>query len=142
MSPTTLKKLTKSRDLGFLFERRNKKPWYFKLWYWGVRPKLNTVKSEIMSWPFRIKNGFDYRDTCSLDCSIAKYIIPRLKHLKKHKFGYPCGLTDKKWSKILDKILFALEKIADNNYFYDKKTDKKIAEGLELLGKYFRNLWY
>jgi len=116
-------------------------PWYHKLWYWYVKPVIYNIKSEIVSWPFRIKNGFDYRDTWSLDIATAEWVLPRLKHLHKNLHGYPDGLTFKKWKGYITKMIFALEKVADTDYYFDKKTDKKIVEGLELYGKYFRNLW-
>lgn len=133
-----------NKEVSFLSEikwSRKGLPWYFKLYFWRVKPKIDIVVSEIKSWPFRIKNGFDYRDTWNLDYNVAKYVLPRLKHLRNNNEGYPVGLTHKKWLRIEDKMIFAFEKLMDKDYFYDKKTDKKLQEGLDLFGKYFRNLW-
>ena len=121
-----------------------KRPWYEKTYdavRFFFRGIYYSIYSEVHSWPFRFMNGFDYRDTWSLDQSIAEYTYPRLKHLRSKLHGYPDGLTFKKWEKIIDKMLFAFEKVLDEDYLYDKRTDKKVQAGLELFGKYFRNLW-
>ena len=47
----------------------------------------------------------DYKETWSLDCTIAKFIIPRLKLYKKVINGYPGRLNSvEQWYEILDKI--------------------------------------
>lgn len=138
----TNKQLTKLNSwFAGLEQERKEKSWYWKLWFWYIKHYYYIIFGEIRSWGFRLKNGFDYRDTWSLDYNIAKYVYPRLKHLRDKKHGYPCGLTPKKWAKIMDKMLFAFEKILDPDYLYDKKTEKKIKEGLFLFGEYFQNLW-
>jgi len=128
-----------------LHDERDKLPWYFKLWYWYIKRILDKIESEVRSWPFRLKNGFDYRDTWSLDSSIARFVLPRLRHLRDNNHGHPCDLTDKKWIKIQNKMIKSFELILQDFQFIDMKTHKKeqkqIQEGLQLFAKYFQNLW-
>jgi hypothetical protein len=131
-------------DIESILNDRDKSPWYFKLWYWYTRPILDTLYSEVRSWPFRIKHGFDYRDCWNLDNSVANYVLPRLKYFRSHKGafqGYPTGLSVKKWEKIQDKMIFAFEQLVSQDYVYNKKIDKKVQEGLLLFSTYFRSLW-
>ena len=88
------------------------------------------------------------KETWSLDCNIAKYILPRLKLYKKLTIAYPgCGEanTPEKWDKILDKMIWSFEQIANDYEIYvsvnfknsdwmDKYNDlnNKIQEGLPL----------
>lgn len=52
------------------------------------------------------------RDTWSLDCTIAEYVLPRLKEYKKLTDVCP-GIEDadtaEKWDEILDKMITAFE---------------------------------
>lgn len=122
-------------------EERQAKPIYYKLWYWHIKPILDRIESEVRSWPFRIKNGFDYRDTWNLDYHIAKYTLPRLKYLRKNLHGYHPDMTMKEWKKTIDKMIYALDKEIEDSYKYSESVEKKIQEGVELFGKYFRHLW-
>ena len=96
------------------------------------------------------------KETWSLDCNIAKYILPRLKLYKKLTIAYPvCGEenTHEKWDKILDKMILSFEQIANDYEIYvsvnfknsdwmDKYNDlnNKIQEGLMLFAKWFQYL--
>jgi len=93
-------------------------------------------------------NGFDSSETWSLDNTIAKFTLPRLKYFRKNLHSYPPGLTIKKWKKIIDSMIFSLEEVA-NEYesaeflsIKDMKTyNKKLSKGLKNFGLYFSNLW-
>jgi hypothetical protein len=91
-----------------------------------------------------------------IDVEIAKTALPQIKELKKRGHGYPAGLSVKEWNKILDKIIWSMERTIDYGFFayYDKngkvkkrspkqvqKLFKKQQEGYELFGKYFTSLW-
>lgn len=88
------------------------------------------------------------RETWSLDITIAKYILPRLKAFKVHTNGYPSCLSSMdEWYEILDKMITAFQLITDGEIFEPKaesereKDNKIIDEGLELFRKYYFNLW-
>jgi hypothetical protein len=83
----------------------------------------------------------------SLDSSIAEFTIPLLKQLIEKRVGFPHELTDKKWNKILNKILHSME-CAKTNYwnektgkYYSNDEMEKVQEGLNLFAKHFTKLW-
>lgn len=116
---------------------------------------------------FRIRNGWDSSDTWSLDYTIAKFIVPRLKYFKKvnngisnkiykkyrdpnRKVSENMKLASKEWNKKLDKMILAFQRIIDEDedchVWEDKKywnKQEKIKEdGLKLFAEYFQDLWW
>lgn len=87
----------------------------------------------------RCENGFDDSETWSLDCTISKFIEPRLKRFKEIKAGYPSNLLEEEWDMILDKIIYAFECINKDNIF---DNEKQVSEGLNLFRKHFFDLWW
>lgn len=109
----------------------------------------------------------DPRECWDLDCTIAKFIIPRLKVFKRDSDCYP-GYGDidssEDWLKILDKMILAFEYVLENDtwwindsrykYFafdddanerYNKEYTRRrevIKEGLGLFAEYFMALWW
>jgi len=101
--------------------------------------------------------------------TVALFALPLVKRLRELDFGVPCCLRDdgesleetqKKWGKILDKIIYAFDsllidgelKVYEETLHQGKSVteackagreeSKKIQEGCELFGKYFTNLWW
>lgn len=96
----------------------------------------------------RMTRGWDDSEMWSLDHNLAKLILPRLKHFKEVRGGYPTFLSDKEWDEIIGKMVFAFEHYAGNPWDLDWKftpeaEDKKkqIQEGLDLFAKYYGHLW-
>lgn len=95
------------------------------------------------------ENGFSDTETWSLDSTISKFIIPRLKRFKEVSNGFPgdIDMTAEKWSIILDKIIFAFEfhLVADdwsnNKEGFDVEY-AKYEEGMQLFAKWFGHLWW
>ena len=90
---------------------------------------------------------FTNEELWSLDVTIAKFILPRLKRYKKHTDGYPGELTIKQWDGILDKMIFSFDFIATDKMWNVKnigneKMWKKVDEGLNLFAKWFNALWW
>lgn len=88
------------------------------------------------------------RETWSLDITIAKYILPRLKAFRKDVCGYPSSLgSKKKWYEIIDKMILSFQLIVDEKIFdtmYEderQKVENTINEGLNLFREYYFNLW-
>lgn len=56
------------------------------------------------------------RETWALDCTIAEFVLPRLKKFKKISLTYP-GIgeadTPEKWDAILDKMILAFQYCID-----------------------------
>lgn len=62
----------------------------------------------------KIRN-IKYKDIYSLDNTIARFILPRLKFYKKNVIGYPPDITLEEWKDILDKMILAFELILDTS---------------------------
>ena len=88
----------------------------------------------------KIKN----EELFNLDTTILEFTLPRLKKFKEKRCGYPCDLTDKKWDKVLGKMVWAIERHLgddDISIIHGSKEAQKVEEGLALFFKYFFNLW-
>ena len=123
----------------------------------------------------------DPYDTWSADHTLALIILPVLRQLKETNHGYggtdredapddpeygddraehePRGFSQKRWDYVMDEMIFAFEKIAEDIDWdldiwkkYDEQwTDeayeernaiqKRINNGLRLFGKYYQSLW-
>ena len=90
-----------------------------------------------------------YSDLWSLDITIANFVLPRLKKIKKENIGYP-GIdgmdTPEKWDEALDKMILAFEYVAhtfdmESHFDEDKRRQAVINEGLQLFAKWFQYLW-
>ena len=96
----------------------------------------------------RKKRGFDDRELCNFDHTIAKFVLPRLLSFKENKIVYPADLTMEMWDNILDGIIYSMQAIcdewagADMDLDFFISNDKKVRKGLKLFGEYFRNLWW
>ena len=96
------------------------------------------------------------KETWSLDVTLAKYIIPRLKKFKELENGYPGRGemdTPEKWDEALDKMIQAFEYVIDldeywiddprydytdimfgkNKEFYEKIKENKRSEDIRRL---------
>ncbi len=92
-----------------------------------------------------LTRGWSDRDTWSLDNTIAKFVLPRLKRFKDLNIGFPCTHSWEEWNKVLDDMIYAMEIVSDDvlNYTADEKVDwNRVNNGLELFGKHFRDLWW
>lgn len=86
------------------------------------------------------KHGIDQSEVWALDVTIAKFVLPRIKLLRKTTYGYPANLTPEKWDIILKKIqttfkITATDSLTPENY-------AKHQEGLDLFTTYYNNLWH
>jgi hypothetical protein len=53
--------------------------------------------------------GFSDSDTYSLDVTITKFVLPRLKRFKELHCGFPNGFTMETWDETIDKMINAFE---------------------------------
>lgn len=90
----------------------------------------------------RIDRGFDDSELWSLDVTISKFILPRLKTFKDVAGGYPGGMTENEWDELLDKMIVAFELHAQCKVSYTEEENEKIKEGLKIFSEYFGHLWY
>lgn len=92
----------------------------------------------------RLEQGFDDSETWALDHTIASFILPRLKcfYNNGNIMSHPYGLTNKKWNKIVSKMVQAFDLIVNTDAA--RRTDKEhevVNEGLDLFREYFFDLW-
>ena len=97
---------------------------------------------------FKKKHGFYEHESYGLDIHLIEWLLPRLKHFRKNLNGYPSGLSEKKWDKVLKQIEEGLTIHITDNYWYlendekDIKRDtKKVLKASRLLGKHLYDLW-
>jgi len=111
--------------------------------FWGKIHRLKSERRERRFFYQRLEDGFSDDDLWNLDSTIAKFVLPRLKRFREIEAGHPgCFEDPKDWYVILDKMIFAMEKIAtDEHCFPPKHESDKIQEGCKLFGKWFLSLW-
>ncbi len=118
---------------------------------------LHKFLRSLKYWWQRRTRGWDDTDLWSLDYTIAKYILPRLRMFIDVKIGVPCTLggfdlddsvgyknAEVEWNRIITKMIVAFELIIrdGNGEFLSNEEYKLIDEGLNLFAKYLRNLWW
>ena len=90
----------------------------------------------------RLERGFDDSELWSLDMTIAKFILPRLKAFSIDPPSYPGFITYEEWKEILQKMIKGFENILDDELTKDMRERNKIIEdGLTAFKDYFFNLW-
>lgn len=94
----------------------------------------------------RAERGWDDGDTFSLDCTVAKFMLPRLQRYREltNGFSHPMHLSGEEWDTILAKIEFSLTRtITDmEGSVVPKEEWDAWREGYTLLGTWFTNLWW
>ena len=117
--------------------------WFYEVYYKLSQPHIvwrDIKNSTINKW----RLGFNPSETWSLDYSIAKFVLPRLKYFKKTSKGWPAIFkTQEDWFVEVDKMILAFEMML-NDWDWDtnKSKIKKIKLGLDSFRKYFNNLWW
>jgi len=99
------------------------------------------MNKHIKWWWQRRVRGFDDRELWSLDYTIAKYALPRLKRFKDTTHGTPYNLQEVEWQLILADIIRGLEYLIEDDYYVDEYKQGCIRRGIDLFGNHFNNLW-
>lgn len=86
-----------------------------------------------------VTTGICNQELWNLDCTIAEYVLPRLKKFKEYGHGYPAQLEENEWNIILDKMILSFQLVVDEED--DTNPSGYVSEGLELFGKWFTYLW-
>lgn len=97
----------------------------------------------------RLTRGFPDSDLWSLDCTIARFVLPRLRRFRKRNHGYPPEMTSAEWDDLMDEMIWAFEWMLDDAHgmFGYEDHNKwqadcdRAQKGLEAFGKYFMALW-
>jgi len=127
------------------------------LTYFGYADTVDSATRKVKYKKQRRTRGFDDSEVWNLDCSLARYILPRLKRFKKITHGHPSSLESfEAWKEILDKMILSFQLIKDGSKIllsdkeeitleeyikYEEEREAKIQEGIDLFAKYFRGLW-
>jgi hypothetical protein len=91
----------------------------------------------------RILRGWDDSETWSLDHSLSKSIVPRLRRFREISCAHPSDLTSEEWNECLDKMIDAFEfGASERRWFASPEEYQHHQEGLELFGKWFWALWW
>jgi len=88
------------------------------------------------------RQGWCDADTWSLDATLARLILPRLKRYQKTTMSSATQKSEKEWNDILDKMIKGFEFIASPEYYgYNADEKKMVEETLQLFAEYFTDLW-
>jgi hypothetical protein len=102
----------------------------------------------------REERGFDDTELWGLDCTIAKFIVPRLKaFLPYTEAAYPAHLkpedsdegedkATESWTEIVQAMIDGFEIIANDQTVMDDEEKKKVQRALDLFRDYYFHLWY
>lgn len=97
----------------------------------------------------RLNRGFDESETWSLDCTIAKFIAPRLKHYheidcKLRDPNHPCWSEEEKIEiRKYQNEIFELVHYFENYKIDPIKEYREYSEKiLNLFAKHFMGLWW
>jgi len=92
----------------------------------------------------RLTRGWDDSETWSLDYSLAKLILPRLKRFQEIRGGHPAEMTDQEWNDILKEMIGGFEFLASDDRWACPENDiryQKAQAAIELFSKYYLHLW-
>lgn len=114
-----------------------------------------------------VDTRFTHDELCDFDVTIAKFVLPRLIAFSKETQRTPTlKMTMQEWHEILDKMIYAVDKVANGTEedtpeykayiaaIWNNEEDladlkrqamnslKPVNEGLELFHKYYRSLWW
>ena len=64
---------------------------------------------------FRKEYPFDFLDIYGLHYHLSRYIYPRLEAFRDHTYSNPIGLSSKKWTKTINKMIFAFKLTAQDD---------------------------
>jgi len=113
---------------------------------WGRLRHLKHDRRERRFFYQRLEDGFSDDDLWNLDGTIARFVLPRLQRFRDIEAGFPgCFEEAREWHKILDKMIYAMDHLANGKQYegdYDQQKAQKVQEGCKLFGKWFQSLWY
>lgn len=91
----------------------------------------------------RRTRGWDDSETWSLDASLAKLILPRLRRFQEVTAGHPSDVTEAEWNETLNKMIDAFAFIGTDEY-YDRsdEQDALVQAGLKLFAENYTRLWW
>ena len=91
------------------------------------------------------EHGWSPDELWSLDFSIAKYLVPRLKGFRDRVDGEltpGCFETNEEWVEVLNQMIAAFEIIQNEDIVEVDDQNDIVHNGLDLFREYFFCLWY
>lgn len=127
-----------------------KETWYSKIYDYFVYTipyRFNDFRYEFKMKYQLLTKGYCDRQVWGFKSEVAELNVKLLTELRDCKVGYPYGLTQKKWDKILGKIIdgfkaqLELDAMWDCNKKEEAKLEKQWKEGMALYTEWYDNLW-
>ena len=82
---------------------------------WRVYYKMSDIRRWFISTYQRIRYGVSDQECWSLDNTLSRFILPRLKHFKKmRRCTYPPDITPEEWENVLDELIWTFEYVLDD----------------------------
>ena len=112
---------------------------------WFERTKFVNPKEwyrQIKWFIQRGKRGYSDQDLWNADSHIARTV---LAFIEMNRMGYPMGLTEKRWAKILEEIKWLMQEVDSSTPDYElMKTEAyqtRYKKANALFAKYWHNMW-
>jgi|WetSurSiteA1Bulk_404760.scaffolds.fasta_scaffold00038_8 hypothetical protein len=102
-------------------------------------------KRSVRFWWQRRTRGWDDSETWSLDCSLAKLILPRLIKYKELSNGYPYGESEESWNNKIDEMIWTFDVLAhrfDSDFDEEHADWIRIKKGLKLFSDNCLDMWW
>lgn len=111
--------------------------------YFGLADDLPDSDYRLESFYKQHKEqGFDNTELWSLYTTLSRFLLPRLKAFAENIHSIPLDLDEPQWRSILIKMIEGIEfSLSESEDMWNIEKSKKMAENLELLGKYYLDLW-
>lgn len=83
-------------------------------------------------------------ETWSLDTSLARLILPRLKRFRELNNGFPPHFTMETWNAAIDHMIEAFEFYASEEQYNctERSIHRRAEKGVMLFGRHFKHLWW
>ena len=109
-----------------------------------IHTKVKGLKRSFKFLIQRMTRGWDDSETWSLDYSLGKLILPRLKRFRELNIAYPPDMTKEQWDSIIDQMIWSFEFISSDKRWdcYDKEEWDKFYRGMTPFTEYYANLWW
>ena len=101
---------------------------------------VNNIFREVKWAAQRVVRGYDDRIFWCMSEYLDPIILAGVQNIREHNHGYPNGLTQKRWNKVLDKRIVGFGEEPDDiksmkKYYKDKE------QALILFAYYYNDLW-
>lgn len=115
--------------------------------FWKISDLPFDVKRSIKFWWQRRTRGFDDSETWSLDNTLAKWLVPRLRRFKQLNICI-WGPNDEDGAvtdKIIDEIVWTFEFLGSDDFYEAPPNDprwQRYEKGLDLFRENINHLWW